>query len=217
MAHSQHVGIAWYLHPDEGHNADGRHISYLSSPERWRHLDPELFDALTGIVAGKRSVAALEQCFDSSTIFASEPITTGNLPARDRCSARSAWFERTLNVLRASDFVFADPDNGLVTDEEDRRKGRNFGKQLPLSEAIALSAGRTAVIYHHNSRFKGGHDAEVNHWLRLIDCPAIAVRAAAYSCRTFFIINPDKMIVERARDFCERWKHHKVRLHRSDS
>jgi hypothetical protein len=27
-----HLGVAWWLFPDEGHNGDGRHISYLSRP-----------------------------------------------------------------------------------------------------------------------------------------------------------------------------------------
>ena len=45
------LGIAWWLYPDESHNRDGRHIGYLEQPERWRHYDPELFDALSHVVA----------------------------------------------------------------------------------------------------------------------------------------------------------------------
>lgn len=54
------LGVAWYLYPDEGHNSDGKHVQYLHDPQRWRHLDPELFDALRNIVAGNRSVSAVE-------------------------------------------------------------------------------------------------------------------------------------------------------------
>ncbi|MGT2465836.1 hypothetical protein ACVOMV_12895 [Mesorhizobium atlanticum] len=111
--------------------------------------------------------------------------------------------------------MFADPDNGLVDDEEWRRRKPSFGKQMPLKEVRALSEGRCAVIYHHNSRFKGGHDVEVDHWLGAIGASAIAVRATAYSCRTFFIVNPDAEIAERTIDFCRRWKDHKVSFHRS--
>lgn len=207
------VGVTWYLYPDEGHNSDGRHISYLFSPGRWRHLDPELFDFLADTVGSERSVRALQPILGDKVVFASEPILTAGLAAKDRCDARTAWFGRVLEVLSRCDLVFADPDNGFVADEPHRRRVMNFGKQIPLSEAFALSAGRTAVIYHHNSRFKGGHDAEVNNWLHAFRRPAIAVRATAYSCRTFFIINPDVEIADRARQFCERWKDHKVRLH----
>src|SRR3954452_15801693 len=49
-----HLGVAWWLFPDEAHNRDGRHIRYLSRPDRWRHFDPDLFDTLRGIVSSGR-------------------------------------------------------------------------------------------------------------------------------------------------------------------
>lgn len=213
LSRRRRLGIAWYLYPDEDHNSDGRHTSYLSAPERWRHLDPELFDFLGKTVKRERSVRALENGFSRGAIFSSLPIPTVGLAARDRCDARSSWFANVLQDLSRCDLIFADPDNGLVDDEPWRRTKVTFGKQIPLSEVLTISAGRTAVIYHHNSRFKGGHDAEVGHWLRSIGLPAVAVRATAYSCRTFFIINPDDQIITRASDFCEKWKDYKVRLH----
>ncbi|WP_376704198.1 hypothetical protein RQ479_04110 [Mesorhizobium sp. ISC25] len=210
------VGVSWYLYPDERHNADGRHTAYLYERENWRYLDPELFDLLQETVLGSRSVQALHSAFDKDSYFAAEPVPIG-LPASERSTARKNWFDRSLDQLTHCDLVFADPDNGLVGDEDWRRKATSFGKQIPLSEARALSAGRCAVIYHHNSRFKGGHDAEVDSWLRALGMPAIAVRATAYSCRSFFVVNPDTEIVERTRAFCDRWKNHKVRLHASTS
>lgn len=36
---------------------------------------------------------------------------------------------------------------------------------MPDAEVQALARGRTAVIYHHDPRQKGGHDAEVDHWI----------------------------------------------------
>src|SRR3954463_4138966 len=43
------IGVAWYRVPNEGHNADGKHTSYLHN-ERFRECDPELFGALKGLV-----------------------------------------------------------------------------------------------------------------------------------------------------------------------
>ena len=51
-----HLGIVWWLLPDEGHNRDGRHISYLNRPDQWRHFDPDLFDTLRGIVSPGREM-----------------------------------------------------------------------------------------------------------------------------------------------------------------
>ena len=118
-----------------------------------------------------------------------------------------------MRKLECCDLVFADPDNGIIDDAEHRRKLPTFGKQMPLSEVLAIAEGRTAVIYHHNTRFKGGHDKEVDFWLDQLGANAIAVRANAYSCRTFFIVNPDEELTARTEDFCTRWSGHKVRLH----
>lgn len=211
LAPCRQFGVLWYLYPDEGHNSDGRHTAYLARSAAWRHLDPALFDLLEEVVRCERSVQPLQRAFETSR-FAIEPVPTG-LAASERSTARNDWFDRSLASLSQCDLVFADPDNGLVDDQEWRRRTPGFGKQMPLSEARALSAGRCTVIYHHNSRFKGGHDAEVESWLRALGMPAIAVRATAYSCRTFFVINPDAEITERTRAFCEKWKDHKVRLH----
>jgi hypothetical protein len=214
LSQGRKLGISWYLYPDENHNSDGRHIAYLEQSAEWRHLDPELFDLLTTVVRGERTVESLRKAFDPASRFFSEPIAVV-APAKARSLARSHWFEASLSQLSRCDLVFADPDNGLVDDQEWRRRSRFFGKQMPLAEARALGEGRCAVIYHHNSRFRGGHDAEVNHWLRALGMRALAVRATAYSCRTFFIVNPDAETAERTKEFCRRWAKHKVRLHQS--
>lgn len=213
LGRGRRVGVAWYLFPDEAHNSDGRHVSYLASPAKWRHLDPELFDALANVIVGERSVRSLQRNAGLEAVFSMEPLAMGSLAARDRCSERSRWFKDATEVLRQCDLVFADPDNGIVDDAEYRRRQRTFGKQMPLSEALALAEGRPAVIYHHNSRFKGGHDAEVNHWLRRFGDTALAIRSTAFSCRTFFVLNPDEEIREGVAAFCARWSDHRVRLH----
>lgn len=207
------LGIAWYLYPDEGHNADGRHTSYLSDPDKWRQLDPDLFDALAKVVSGKRTVAHLQSTGAIEAAQVCNKCILFDLAASERSSARANWFDQNLLALSDSDLVFADPDNGIIDDGAHRRKQKTFGKQMPLSEVLALSEGRVAVIYHHNTRFKGGHDKEVDHWLAQLGKNALAIRANAYSCRTFFIVNTDEVIAARAAEFCQRWSNHKVRLH----
>lgn len=207
------LGVAWYLFPDEGHNADGKHVSYLDRANNWRHLDPELFDGLANLVASERSVEALEKGGVLDARFSHDALDFDSLHWRERSYARERWFDRVLQDLHGCDLVFADPDNGLVDDQARRRSRKDFGKRMPLGEAASLAHNRTAVIYHHNSRFPGGHDLEVDHWLEHLGSGAIAVRANAFSCRTFFILNPTPEIVLRARVFCKRWKDHKVSLH----
>lgn len=57
-------GVNWYLTPDEAHNADGKHVAYVEPGNRQhaslKACDLDLMRCLTGVVAGSRSVQALE-------------------------------------------------------------------------------------------------------------------------------------------------------------
>jgi len=205
------LGVAWYLFPDESHNGDGRHIDYLDQPGKWRNLDPELFDALSGAVREARSVESLEEASVlPGARFVRTPVILEDQLARDRCAARARWFGQTMALLKDCDMIFADPDNGLIDDNLHRRRHRKFGKQLPVMEALEMAKGRQAVIYHHNTRFPGGHALEVRTWQDRLGPGTIAVRANAYSCRTFFILNPTKATYQRTDRFVQRWSGHKV-------
>lgn len=211
------LGVVWYLYPDERHNEDGKHTTYLDHPDQWASLDSELFDALAGIVRRKaRSVADLQAVGIPDATYFDVPVPNGRIPPNMRCEARSEWFSGAQVALAGCDLVFADPDNGLTDDQPKRRRRKVFGKQMPLHEAKALAEGRSAIIYHHNSRFRGGHDVEVDHWLSELG-NAIAIRANAFSCRTFFVISPDEEIRERSQEFCTKWARHGVRYHQAQS
>lgn len=212
------LGVAWYRYPDESHNGDGRHIKYLDEPTRYRHLDPPLFSHLRNITNKARSIDSLLPVLEGA-ISSDEIVDSSKISPRERRDWRTAWFMRMMEQLSTCDLVFADPDNGII-DDGDWRKGRaKFGKQMPLAEVKELAQGRCAVIYHHNTRRRGGHDAEVEHWLNEIGMPSLAVRATAYSPRTFFVLNPSEEIETRINDFCQQWAGLKVRLHgaRQDS
>ena len=206
------LGLAWYRFPDEEHNGDGRHVGYLEQADLYAGLDPRLFEHLRNVVLDARSIEALLPML-AGAVSSDEVLDVSTIPLRARRSWRRAWFGRVLKDLSGCDLVFADPDNGIV-DDSDRRKGfAKFGKQMPLDEVRAFAKDRCAIIYHHNTRRRGGHDAEVDHWLREISLPALAIRARAWSPRTFFVFNPDPEIEERVRSFCKQWKDLRVGLH----
>ncbi|MDQ3482748.1 MAG: hypothetical protein M3448_05015 [Pseudomonadota bacterium] len=173
-------------------------------------MGPELFDTLGAIVASTRSIAALERSNLLEAVYSSDLLATDSEPASSRPAARGRWFAGVLQRLAGCSLVFADPDKGLIDDDPQRRTRLRFGKQMPLSEAKAISVGRTTIIYHHNTRRAGGHEQEIRHWQELLGGGAIAVRANACSCRTFFIVNPTPTIVKRAQAFCDQWAPHKV-------
>ena len=209
LAPGYSLGVAWYLYPDEDHNKDGRHVDYLAN-DAWRRYDPPLFDGLKGIVrSGARSVTAVENAnllpgasFSRALLNADEPAP----PRRRRW--RKQWFSDLVHDLAECGLVFADPDNGLCEDTRYQWGSRKFWKRLPLGEAHALAQGRPAVIYHHNSYFKGGHAAEIQHWLSLLKMDAVALYWRRISPRTFFVLNPDETIQSRASAFADNWAPH---------
>jgi len=196
------LGVAWYLTPDESHNADGRHTGYLQSPDRWRHLDPSLYDMLHDIVAhGRRNVDALE----------AGPLS-GALAFRDRLirpAHRTEWFEALKGRVSDCDLVFLDPDNGLEPAGFRAGSGKSIKSATYAEVAALMRPGRALVIYHHQTRMAGGHDFEIEHLAgRLLGLGAervLAVRSKPFSPRVFFIVDADYTLADRARQFAARW------------
>jgi len=207
LADGRRLGVAWYLFPDEDHNADGCHTAYLRNPDCWRAYDSALFDSLKWIVkGGKRKVSAIEKLgILKDARFSIEVLSTPELTPAQRRVWRSRWFENVQAALCECDVVFADPNNGLCEDEKFGAGRVKDWKRIPLSEARALAQGRTAVIYHHNTRRKGGHAKEIAYWKNRLGADTIALRWLAYSPRTFFVINPAPDMHERLTKFAQKW------------
>lgn len=208
LGHGQRLGIAWYLFPDEADNGDGRHIGYLKDQYLWRDLDKELFDVLKKIVCrSERSVRRVE----SSGLLSNAAFSSARLDFKGMASyrrdARKAWFKAVLAHLRGCTIVFADPDNGLCQDAEYNCANRRAWKQMPLSEALEMAEGRSAIIYHHNNRSES-HAAQIQRWLgrlKTSGANALALYWRKYSQRTFFVIRPTPEIKERLRMFEREW------------
>lgn len=206
------LGLVWYKIPNEEHNNDGRHIKYLHQPEKYSHFDRDLFQHLARVTRTERSITSLLPALEPAVSF-EESIDLKFISSVQRRAYRAKWFSRALDSVHDCNIVFADPDNGIVDDSDKRKGSAKFRKQIPLAEALAFAENRCAVIYHHNTRRAGGHDAEVDHLLQQISIPSIAVRAKAYSPRTFFVVNPTPEIRSRVHNFCATWQKLKVYLH----
>lgn len=211
LAPGRKLGVAWWLFPDESHNADGRHITYIQAPERWRHRDPALFDAMRSVIAqGRRNVDALEAAaLLEGAIYHAHAVPV-EFPSRERPERRRQWFAETCVRLRGCDLVFVDPDNGLAPTGY-RPGARKSGKSVTLAELAALAAGgRPLLVYHHHTRYKGGHQAEIeslalqfaNTGFRRV----LALRAKPYAPRVFFLLDGDDELSVRARRFAQAWE-----------
>ena len=223
------LGVAWYLRPDENHKDDGKHIKYLCRPEAWKDLDPCLFDALREVInrwqtgEGQRAVAEIQnRGLLPGAVFADELLSV-DLRSPDWCQPgvweagwlsqfkldwRAGWFQRVMAQLGGCDIVYADPDNGLYPDERYNAANQEHWKRLPLTEAQQIAEKRTAILYHHNTRFPGGNRAEIRHWMDQLPTGTYAYYWRRYGNRTFFVVNPDQQTIDRLERFAELWHQH---------
>jgi hypothetical protein len=213
LAPGRKLGVAWWLFPDEDHNADGRHRTYLERQNEWRKFDPILFDVLVKIAQEQsRDVRAIENsCLLPNAVFASDLVPCDVLPFSQRPESRRRWFEGIKSKVRDCNLVFLDPDNG-VAPKGLKLTERRAGKSVTLEEIEALQEnGRSLVVYHHQTRVKGGHRFEIrNLSARLRSCGLYisgALRARPWSPRVFFIINGDRELQDRAKSIADVWGH----------
>ena len=208
------LGVAWWLVPDEDHNSDGRHVGYLSNESRWRSFDPLVFDKLREITQrGDRSVTALQE----SGVLPSEAIyfeieVPCSIRWQERADARQRWFAGLGTSLESSTMVFLDPDNGIGS-ARFRVTAKSAVKSVGADEIMKLKRpGRVLVVYHHQTRMRGGHLSELHHFAKKLGQQGAtrvdALRAKAYSPRAFFIIDGDEMVRERAEAFAVQWTPH---------
>jgi hypothetical protein len=152
---SLRLAVIWYLYPDETHNSDGRHVSYLDS-EAYRALDHNLHTSMKTLVhKAKRHVSEVRKqgVLLPGTIFFEQPLV-GELGSRAsrREEFRRAWFIRARAAAAPADIVFLDPDNGVEVRSVPKRAPK-AGKYVFWDEISALwDGGHSLLIYHHLNR-----------------------------------------------------------------
>ena len=192
------LAVIWYLYPDESHNSDGRHISYLNS-QHYRDLDPDLHNAMCRLVRGdKRAVVEVRKSaiFPPSARFFENSITR-TTASRETSSQRQAlrmeWFDRAQTAVVGSDIVFLDPDNGIEVQSVPKRAPK-AGKYVYWDEIQSLwSNGHSLLIYHHLNRAMKANMQTKLLWecfVRRLGRPALLVPLLFRrgSCRYFWIV-----------------------------
>jgi len=142
------IGVCWMLTPDDT-RSDGRKISYLSDPNRWRALDPPLFDSLAAAI---RKNSRCVSHFQNSELLRNSSFSNALVP--DHPSSRERWLTSSLRKLGDVDLLFFDPDNGIeVPSVRCGRKGSC--KYLYWDEVRkAWAQGASLIIFQHFSREK---------------------------------------------------------------
>ena len=218
------LGVAWYLYPDESHNADGKYTGYLnptlSNRTRFRACDPQLYDALKHLVDEEmRLVDAVRQCeiLPDNTVFYEPSLS---YPARmsrpARQSARDNWLVGALDATVGTDLVFADPDNGISVTADPLRK--NGPKYVFIDDLIRFTQrGQSPVIYHHLGR-QGTAEQQISRlaeYLRLnlnLPGPPQALWYHRGTARAYFIVaqpQHEPIIMKNLSEFLSSpWREH---------
>jgi hypothetical protein len=207
LAFDSRVGIIWYLTSESNEkNDDGRHLGYLCKPERFRNLDRELFDQLFSFRAEfkdnpkVRSVSKLEQygLLNDARYFSDEvPI--------DR-QLRRQWVSKIMqSEIAKSELIFLDPDNGIEGDLGGTHK------HVALDEIRQLRRfKKPLVIYHHQTRRKGGARVEaaiLKQKIRELGCERVElIRLRPYSSRFYILADHNDLISQRLAEFVKCWK-----------
>ena len=153
------LGVIWYLIPDEGHNADGKHVRYLSSTpfneKTFRKCDPELYDHLSAIIQGtNRNVVEIRTrgLPIPDTTFYEDTLNYKAVPLGDRRAHRAEWATRARLAVAEKDIVFADPDNGFEVSScaSHHASGGKYAFFAELREII--NRNQSLVVYHHLNR-----------------------------------------------------------------
>jgi hypothetical protein len=138
--------VAWMLTRDDG-GPDGRKLGYLQQPERYRHLDPEVFDFLVTAAADEhRGVELLAASgLLPNSRFHTELLADGSTP-------RQQYFATLTRYYSAADWIFFDPDNGLEIPScpPGRRGSSKFVRWGEVAEAHRSRL--SVLLYQHFPR-----------------------------------------------------------------
>jgi len=155
------LGINWYLVPDESHNADGKHIGYITDP-RYNGCDDALRTSLKSIVNGQRTISALETMdLIPTTIYYQDMLYSPS-----QIFSRRDWHIKALEVLRAADFVFLDPDNGVLVKSVSTGSSKSNKYVIPNEIADYFTAGKSVIIYNHRCREQEAVYLRRFNWMR---------------------------------------------------
>lgn len=210
------VGVCWYR-TDGSREAtkDGRYLQYVDHPERFRALDPTAFDTLAKFVEvfrrcpHRRRIADLEHLdlLPATTRYHSVLCPSGSAAK----PARLTWASDMRAAMHGAKLVLLDPDNGF-------EGASPTHKSVLLSELVALrQRGRALLLYHHQTRRKGGATEEWRHIRSRVSSGGFrdvrAVRLRPYSSRFYFLLDGDDALRARLETFAATWKHESELYH----
>ena len=141
------LGVNWYLTPDIVGNKDGHKRDYLDKPV-YEKIDPDFLKLMRGLQGKEdRMVSRVKELgILDGAIFYDRILDTSDRNKWDKTMFRKQWHRAALEALEECQLIFADPDNGLSPEPDDKFI-------LPDEiEDYFTTWGHDIVYYHHRDR-----------------------------------------------------------------
>ena len=152
--HGIRIGVNWYLTDNDG-STDGKFTKYVEKDSE-KVYDPVVFEELKNIVEqNEQSQRTVRMIQDANLIpealYFDKKVNSDKVIPMERAWDRRVWFEHSTSVLKDTDLIFADPDNGITYRKTSRNKGC---EKYVFPEEIALYyySGKDVVFYSHKGR-----------------------------------------------------------------
>jgi len=192
------LSVCWYLTAGWKDGKDSkRHFDFLNRPNEYRHLAPEVFDALLQLDGGWGASTDRLTKLHMSRILGNAVFLRQEVPIR--APSRRQWLEVLVESVRGTNLVFLDPDYGI--------EGKRLtAGHVALAEIAALKTpGRALIIGHQQS----GRRSEVRflaEQVRSLGCsPIEIVRLRLVSSRFYVIADHDSAMSELLSTFVKKW------------
>ena len=179
------VGLCWMLTDADGSN-DGHRIGYVDEYEKWRSLDPAVFDCLTGAIdRGERDTRIIEKSgLMPNTRF--HPYTLTRNP-----DTRQAFMDGFLKRTKRRPLLCFDPDNGVAS--KDPKPGNTASpKHLLMREVVqAYKEGHSLLIFQHmpmDTPYATFIEGLAARLLAKVDAPSVSVFRVPQTNAAFFFM-----------------------------
>jgi hypothetical protein len=192
------LAICWYVTGRQNESAhQGKYFGYLHRPGEFRHLAPEIFDALKELMGDSRTEPRRINALEASGLLDEAVFHGREVPKR--ASLRKIWASELVESIGEANLVFLDPDNGI-------QGKRLTPKHVALSEIAALRRhDRTLVLVQRQS----GRQSEARFLaerMQSLGChPIELIRFRLVSSRFYVVADHDDAMSERIASFARRW------------
>jgi hypothetical protein len=198
LMEGRRLAVCWYRTRDErGRARDEKYFEYLKRADEFRHLAPEIFDALAKVVnnisGGTRGICALQR----SGLLDGAVFHRNVVPKASHL--RHRWADELVDAVKGTDLVFLDPDNGI-------QGSRLSPKHVALSEIAALLRQDRTLIFAQKQTGRRSEIAFVANRMRSLGCRRIGfLRFRLVVSRFYVVVDPDDAMADRIVEFARKW------------